>query len=56
MLKLVKKPLPRVVKADISQNDPEVILVNRNQNAYQVIRRVQQNKFGGQNSIANVVE
>jgi hypothetical protein len=31
-------------------------LVNRNQNAYEVVRNVEQNNFGGQNNLAHMVE
>jgi hypothetical protein len=37
-------------------NNTNVILVNRNQNADEMVRNVQQNNLAGQNNIANVVE
>ncbi|XP_045802327.1 uncharacterized protein LOC123895902 [Trifolium pratense] len=36
--------------------EPEVILVNRNQNADEVIRNVQRNNFAQQDNLANLVE
>ncbi|WJX39866.1 hypothetical protein P8452_27373 [Trifolium repens] len=39
----------------IEQN-PGIVLVNRNQNADDVVRNVQNNNFAGQNNIANLVE
>ncbi|KAK2382413.1 hypothetical protein QL285_069949 [Trifolium repens] len=36
--------------------NPGIVLVNRNQNADDVVRNVQNNNFAGQNNIANLVE
>jgi hypothetical protein len=36
--------------------NPPLVLVNRNQNADEVVRNVQQNNLGAQNNIANLVE
>jgi hypothetical protein len=48
--------LPRVVEQPAPRNEePEVVLVNRNQNADEVLRNVQHNDFGQQN-LANLVE
>ena len=45
------------VRENVGRNDGEVIIVQRNQDPYQVVRRVEQNNnFGGKNNIANVVE
>ncbi|KAK2456809.1 hypothetical protein QL285_004146 [Trifolium repens] len=38
------------------EQNPGVVLVNRNQNADDVVRNVQNNNFAGQNNIANLVE
>jgi hypothetical protein len=38
------------------EQNPGVVLVNRNQNADDVVRNVQNNNFIGQNNIANLVE
>src|SRR6266487_6272188 len=52
-------PIP-VVQQPLNQNDVDqnqrVILVNRNQNADEVVRNVQQNNFAGQNNLAHLVE
>jgi hypothetical protein len=40
---------------EVEQNPP-VVLVNRNQNADEVIRNVQNDNFAGQNNLANLVE
>lgn len=56
----MEQPIPKVVEGDLGRNDPDVVLVNRNQDADQVVRIVQQNKFffvyGGGDNIANMVE
>ncbi|KAK2382329.1 hypothetical protein QL285_069874 [Trifolium repens] len=36
--------------------NPGIVMVNRNQNADDVVRNVQNNNFAGQNNIANLVE
>ncbi|KAK2422544.1 hypothetical protein QL285_033071 [Trifolium repens] len=38
------------------EQNPGIVLVNRNQNADDVVRNVQNNNFAGQNNIANLVE
>jgi len=48
-------PQPQPVEPVI-QYQPEVILVNRNDNADEVVRNVQQQNIGGHNNIANLVE
>jgi hypothetical protein len=47
----VEPPVQNVVEPN-----PGVVLVNRNQNADEVIRNVQQNRFEGQNNLAHLVE
>lgn len=47
----VEQPATRIVK-----RVPGVVLVDRNQNADEVVRQVQQNNLGAQNNIANLVE
>ncbi|GAU34949.1 hypothetical protein TSUD_312800 [Trifolium subterraneum] len=41
---------------NIVEPNPGVVLVNRNQNADEVVRNVQQNRFEGQNNLAHLVE
>ncbi|KAK2449663.1 hypothetical protein QL285_008835 [Trifolium repens] len=38
------------------EQNPGIVLVNRNQNADDIVRNVQNNNFAGQNNIANLVE
>ena len=40
----------------MGRNDPPVILVQRNEDPDQVVSRVKQQNFGGQNNIAQIVE
>ncbi|WJX12400.1 hypothetical protein P8452_02908 [Trifolium repens] len=44
------------VRVEREQPEPEVILVNRNQNADDVLRHVRQENVAGQNNLANLVE
>lgn len=52
----LKHPIYRVVEGDLGRKGPEIVLVNRNQDVGQIISNVQQNNFGGQNNITNIVE
>lgn len=40
----------------IGQHNPRPVVVQRSQNADQVLRHVQQNNFGGHNNIINIFE
>ncbi|KAK2414572.1 hypothetical protein QL285_037147 [Trifolium repens] len=44
------------VRIEREQPEPEVILVNRNQDADNVLRNVRQENVAGQNNLANLVE
>lgn len=41
----IEQPLPSVVEGNQGQNGPEVVFVQRNQDAEQVLRNVQQNNL-----------
>jgi hypothetical protein len=38
------------------EQNPQIVLVNRNQNADKVVRNVQNDNFAGQNNLTNLVE
>jgi predicted nucleic-acid-binding protein len=38
------------------EQNPQIFLVNRNQNADEVVRNVQNDQFAGQNNLTNLVE
>jgi hypothetical protein len=44
------------VRIEREQQEPEVVLVNRNQDADNVLRQVRQENVAGQNNLANLVE
>jgi hypothetical protein len=48
-------PQPQPVEP-VVQGQPEVVLVDRNHDAYEVVRNVQQQNVGAHNNIANLVE
>lgn len=50
------EPIPNREEEYIGQHNLRPLMVQRNQDADQVLRHVQQNNFGGDNNIANVVE
>jgi hypothetical protein len=54
----VQQPVPQVEPQAQPQVEPNsgVLLVNRNQNADEIVRNVQQNNLAGQNNIANLVD
>lgn len=56
MPQLVEQPIPKIIEGDLGQNGLDVVLVNRNHDAYQMVIGVQQNHFGGQNNILNMAE
>lgn len=41
---------------NVGQNEPKVVLVNRNQNKNELYKSVQQNNFGRKNNLAHMVE
>lgn len=45
-----------LVEGNTCQNGIEVVMVHKNQDIDQLVRNVQQNNFGGQNNITNIVE
>lgn len=53
---LFEQHIPKVVEGGLRRNGRYMVLVNMNQDAYQVVKRVQQNNFGGKNNIASMVE
>src|ERR1044072_6768782 len=56
---MVQQPVQQFaqpVEGNASQNNPPIFMVQRNEDPDQVVRRVQQQNFGGQNSIAQIVE
>src|ERR1044072_4908780 len=57
---MVQQPVQQVaqflVEGNAGLNNPPVVVVQRNEDPDQVVRRVQQQNFGGQNNIAQIVE
>jgi len=52
-----QQPVPQLQPVEpVIQGQPEVILVDRNDNADEVVRNVQQQNIGAHNNIANLVE
>src|ERR1044072_874959 len=52
----VQQAAPPLVEGNAGRNNPPVIMVQRHEDPDQVFRRVQQQNFGGQNNIAQIVE